>query len=126
MPAPKRAKKAGAEQEEASQPNFLEESFGVGFPDMRYQGSEDVPLSGERIAVPEVLYPRGSLTEFVPPRFSELVGDKILGVKALQPVLLYGSEFGVAVIFLVVFLQSWQQTRPQDEWTRLPLPKPYP
>ena len=63
-------------------------------------------LSGERIAIPQGLLPKIVMKEVKPEDISKMISSKRVGPKILTPVLNYGSEFDIWVVFLAIFLAS--------------------
>ena len=102
--APPLQPSTGGNEEE--QKDSLEELFGDGPENIGYRGNEDVPASGEQIALPKGLLPKFELKVVKPGDIAGLIGKKRMGPKMLSPVLNFGAEYGVWVIFMAIFLAS--------------------
>ena len=91
---PTQNKKAKAPRKNRPVRNTLEELYGDGPAKIEYRGNEEVPLSRERIAIPQGLLPKIVMKEVKPEDISRMISSKRVGPKILRPVLNYGSEFG--------------------------------
>ncbi|CAE7247713.1 unnamed protein product [Symbiodinium natans] len=102
---PKR--RASSNQEKnANTGTQLNDLFGDGAKDASFEGSGEVPLSGEKVAIPADMMPSGRAEEGSPEDYDGAVGKGVAGRKILECLCNWGSEFGVMTLFCAALMSS--------------------